>query len=147
MRARAGRALAEADAARAAAVAGAQAVAREAQGQVAHLRGELQACQEQLAAARTAEASLRQDTHWLGVELARQREALGSTQELLDKADTRLREAFQSLAADALNSNRSAFLDLARASLEGIQKDAAQQIESRHRALDTLVQPITRRLE
>jgi DNA recombination protein RmuC len=143
MRARAGRALAEAHAAGAAAVAGAQAVARESQQQVTHLRGELQACQEQLAAARAAEASLRQDTHWLGVELSRQRDALGSTQELLDKADTRLREAFQSLAADALNSNRSAFLDLARASLEGIQKDAAQQIESRHRALDTLVQPIT----
>ena len=44
---------------------------------------------------------------------------------------------------EALNNNRGAFLDLARASFEGYQKEAALQIESRHKALDTLVQPIT----
>jgi DNA recombination protein RmuC len=143
MRARTGRLLAEAQAEAAAAVATAQAVAGEAQQQVEHMRAELGARQEQLAAVRAAEAALRQDNHWLTVEVERQRDALGSTQELLEKADVRLREAFQSLAADALNSNRGAFLDLARASLEGWHREAALQIESRHRALDTLVQPIT----
>ena len=143
MRTRTARLLAEARAGAAAALASAEAVAREAQHQAEETRVELAERREQVALARAAEAALRQDNHWLGVELAREREALGSHRELLDKADQHLREAFQSLAADALNSNRSAFLDLARASLEGWQKEATLQIESRHKALDTLVQPIT----
>jgi len=143
MRTRTARLLAEARAGAAAALATAEAVAREAQHQAEETRVELAERREQVALARAAEAALRQDNHWLGVELAREREALGSHRELLDKADQHLREAFQSLAADALNSNRSAFLDLARASLEGWQKEATLQIESRHKALDTLVQPIT----
>ena len=53
-----------------------------------------------------------------------------------------MRDAFQSLAADALNSNRSAFLDLAKASFEGFQKEAALQFDSRQKAIDGLVQPI-----
>lgn len=143
MRGRTARLLAEARAGSASALATAEAVAREAQHQADEARLELAERREQAAAARAAEAALRQDNHWLGLELTRERETLGSARELLDKADHRLREAFQSLAADALHSNRGAFLDLARASLEGWQKEAALQIESRHKALDTLVQPIT----
>ena len=140
---RTARLLAEARAEAASALAVAESVAREAQHQSDEARVELAERREQVSVARAAEAALRQDNHWLGLELTREREALGSTRELLDKADLRLREAFQSLAADALNSNRGAFLDLARASLEGWHKEAALQIESRHKALDTLVQPIT----
>src|SRR5262245_54455153 len=61
-------------------------------------------------------AAARQDNKWLSDEIARQKETLGTTQALLDAADTKLRDAFQSLAADALNSNRAAFLDLAKTS-------------------------------
>jgi DNA recombination protein RmuC len=146
MRARTARLLAEARAEAAAGLASADALAREAQHQWEEARGELAERREQVAVARANEAALKQDNHWLGLELARERDTLGSTRDLLDKADQRLREAFQSLAADALNSNRSAFLDLARASLEGWHKEAALQIESRHKALDTLVQPITETL-
>ena len=143
MRGRTARLLAEARAEAASALATAEAVARQAQHQAEEARLELAERREQASAARVAEAALRQDNHWLGLELTRERETLGSARDLLDKADHRLREAFQSLAADALNSNRGAFLDLARASLEGWHKEAALQIESRHKALDTLVQPIT----
>ena len=143
MRGRTARLLAEARAEAASALATAEAVAREAQHRAEEARLELAERREQASAARVAEAALRQDNHWLGLELTRERETLGSARDLLDKADHRLREAFQSLAADALNSNRGAFLDLARASLEGWHKEAALQIESRHKALDTLVQPIT----
>jgi len=58
-----------------------------------------------------------------------------------------MREAFQSLAADALNSNRSAFLDLARTSFEGFQKEATLQFDSRQKAIDGLVQPIAETLK
>jgi DNA recombination protein RmuC len=76
-------------------------------------------------------ATAKRDNEWLSGQIERERQALGT-----------LREAFQSLAADALNSNRSAFLDLARASFEGFQKEAALQFDSRQKAIDGLVQPI-----
>jgi DNA recombination protein RmuC len=66
---------------------------------------------------------------------------------MLDQSDRRLREAFQSLAADALQNNRSAFLDLARASFEGLHTQAASQMEVRQRALDALVQPMAETLQ
>src|SRR5438034_2358152 len=58
-----------------------------------------------------------------------------------------MRDAFQALAADALNSNRSAFLDLAKTSFEGFQKEAVLQFDSREKAIDGLVQPIAETLK
>jgi hypothetical protein len=66
-------------------------------------------------------AAARRDNEWLTSQVEREREALGT-----------MREAFQSLAADALNNNRSAFLD---------------SLESRHKAFDGLVQPIAETLK
>src|SRR5688572_33459897 len=100
MRARTARLLAEARAQAASALASAEALAREAQHQAEDARCELAERREQVAVARANEAALKQDNHWLGLELARERDTLGSTRDLLDKADQRLREAFQSLAAD-----------------------------------------------
>jgi DNA recombination protein RmuC len=98
------------------------------------------AAQRQLAdqrAALAAElATAKRDNDWLSGQIERERQALGT-----------LRDAFQSLAADALNSNRSAFLDLARASFEGFQKEAALQFDSRQKAIDGLVQPMAETLK
>jgi hypothetical protein len=52
-------------------------------------------------------AAVKRDNVWLSEQSTRDREALVAMQVLLEKADHRLREAFQSLAADALNSNRA----------------------------------------
>jgi len=76
-------------------------------------------------------AAAKRDNEWLSGQIERERQALGT-----------LRDTFQSLAADALNTNRSAFLDLARASFEGFQKAATLQFDSRQKAIDGLVQPI-----
>lgn len=54
----------------------------------------------------------------LGDEVERQKQAAGSAQALLDKADQKLRDTFQALAAEALKDNRSSFFDLARTSFE-----------------------------
>jgi DNA recombination protein RmuC len=48
---------------------------------------------------------------------------------LVDKADARLRDTFQSLAADALNDNRAAFLDLAKTSFAGFQQPIADTLK------------------
>jgi DNA recombination protein RmuC len=91
---------------------------------------------EQRAALAAELATAKKDNEWLSGQIERERQALGT-----------LRDAFQSLAADALNSNRSAFLDLAKASFEGLQKEAALQFDSRQKAIDGLVQPIAETLK
>lgn len=50
-------------------------------------------------------------------------------QALLDKADQRLRETFQSLAAQALNDNRASFFDLARTSFETYRQPIADTLK------------------
>jgi DNA recombination protein RmuC len=91
---------------------------------------------EQRAALAAELATTKRDNDWLAGQIERERQALGT-----------LRDAFQSLAADALNSNRSAFLDLARASFEGFQKEATLQFDSKQKAIDGLVQPIAETLK
>lgn len=62
-------------------------------------------------------------------EMARQKETLGSTRELLDKADARLRDAFQALASQALHENRASFLDLAKTSFETYHQPIAETLK------------------
>jgi DNA recombination protein RmuC len=87
-------------------------------------------------------AAARQDNKWLQQEVERERESAGATKTLLDTAERQLREAFQSLAAEALHVNRGAFLDQAKATFEGFKQETTAQIEARHKAIDLLVQPI-----
>jgi DNA recombination protein RmuC len=101
----------------------------------------------QLADVRVASAAeisaTKQDNQWLRHELERQQQSLGATQALLDKAEVNLREAFQSLAAEALHTNRGAFLDLAKTAFEGLTKQSTAQMDARQKALDALVQPLS----
>jgi len=71
---------------------------------------------EQRAALAAQLATLTRDNEWLKTQVDRERDALGT-----------MREAFQSLSADALQTNRTAFLE---------------SLDSRHKAFDGLVQPI-----
>lgn len=73
-------------------------------------------------------AAARQDNKWLTEEIARQKQALGDTQGLLASAEQKLRDAFQSLAAEALKDNRAAFLDLAKTSFAGFQQPIADTL-------------------
>jgi DNA recombination protein RmuC len=74
-------------------------------------------------------AAAKQDNKWLTEEIERHKTALGATQQLLDKADSRLRDTFQSLAADALKDNRTAFLDLAKTSFAAFQQPIAETLK------------------
>ena len=65
----------------------------------------------ELAEARAETAALKQEKTWQGEELARHAQV-----------DQRLRETFQSLAAEALKDNRTSFIDLARTSFEKYQQ-------------------------
>jgi DNA recombination protein RmuC len=73
-------------------------------------------------------AAARQDLKWVREDAERKAQALDSAQALLDKAEHRLRDTFQALAADALKDNRASFLDLARTSFEGYQQPIADSL-------------------
>lgn len=63
------------------------------------------------------------------------------------RSDQQLRDTFQALAADALNANRAAFLDLAKATFDGLSKDASADLATRQRAIDELVKPVAATLK
>ena len=136
------RRLAESRATYAGELAASQALARDAQHRLGALESELAASQERLTSLRAEHAALTQDYRWLGEEAARQREAVGSTKEVLDRADRQLRESFQALAAEALHRSQGAFLDLARTSFQGLHKEASAEMQTRQQAIDTMVRPI-----
>ena len=56
-------------------------------------------------------------------------ELAASQQALLEKADQRLRDTFQSLAAQALNDNRASFFDLAKTSFETYRQPIADTLK------------------
>ena len=71
----------------------------------------------ELAEARAESAALKQEKTWQGEELARHAQV-----------DQRLRETFQSLAAEALKDNRTSFIDLARTSFEKYQQPISETL-------------------
>ena len=74
--------------------------------------------------------------------IERDRRTLATMQDLVDKARHDVRDAVKAVAAEALHANNAAFLDLAKASFNGLQKDATHDIESRRKAIDGLVEPM-----
>jgi DNA recombination protein RmuC len=56
-------------------------------------------------------------------------ESAASQQALLEKADQRLRDTFQALAAQALNDNRASFFDLAKTSFETYRQPIADTLK------------------
>ncbi len=107
---------------------------------IEQLESQLARCAEDLAAVRAQEARLTAD-------LAHERTASAEKIALLERAEASLREAFQSLSAEALRHNNDSFLTLARATLGELQQAAAGDLESRRAAVDELVRPIRESLQ
>ena len=83
----------------------------------------------------------------LTAELEHERRSGADKLALLADAQTKLRDAFQTLSAEALRQNNQSFLDLARASLGEFQKIAVADLDSRGRAIGELVNPVRESLE
>lgn len=118
----------------------------------AHVR--LSLLEKDLAAARSElirqqehSAKLRADAAALESTLQHERKSAAEKLDLLDRATDELREAFQALASDALKSNNQSFLQLAKTSLEKFQSEAKGDLESRQKAVETLVAPIKESLD
>jgi len=64
-----------------------------------------------------------------------------------DADQTRLKETFNALAADALRSSNEQFLNLAKESFKAEREHAKGELEQRKGAIENLVKPIRERLE
>ena len=103
---------------------------------------DLAATRSEVSRQQEAIAKLREQAAGLESTLQHEREASAEKLEIIDRASTELREAFQALASDALRSNNQSFLQLAKASLEKFQSEAKGDLESRQQAVENLVAPI-----
>jgi DNA recombination protein RmuC len=92
-------------------------------------------------------AKLREQVAALESTLQHERKSGAEKLDVLDRATDELREAFQALASDALKSNNQSFLQLAKTSLEKFQSEAKGDLESRQKAVETLVAPIKESLD
>src|SRR6266516_1078525 len=61
--------------------------------------------------------------------------------------ESRLREAFQALSADALRTNNEAFLTLAESRLREARTSAASDIDARKKAIEDLLAPMAKTLD
>jgi len=69
-------------------------------------------------------------------------EALAGQQKLVETAEQRLGDAFQSLAAQSLQANSEQFMQLARLQFEGLQTSARGELEKRGLEFAKLVDPV-----
>ncbi len=75
--------------------------------------------------------------------LEQERKAAAEKLELVSKAGAELKNAFDALAAKALQSNNESFLQLAKQSLAQFQQQASGDLDQRRQAVEALVKPIS----
>jgi DNA recombination protein RmuC len=80
-------------------------------------------------------------------ELATERAVHAERLKTYAEAESRMREAFQSMSAEALQSNNQAFLALAESRLREARVEASADIDARKKAIDDLVAPLSKVIE
>ena len=91
-----------------------------------------------LAAKEARESALEEESSGLRAQLAAHDEKVRA----LEFAESRLTDAFQSLAGQALTRNNQQFLALAKENLEKLQSEAKGDLEQRQQAIAAVVEPI-----
>jgi DNA recombination protein RmuC len=114
---------------------------------LAQLEGEVQEGRAVSERLRTEVGGLKQAEARLMEQIAAERTGAAEKLAVLEAAEQKLRDAFQALSAEALRSNNTSFLELARVSLERFQKDATTDLETRQQAIAEMIKPIRESLQ
>src|SRR5262245_4045385 len=117
------------------------------QDQTLKLQGELGDLQSRLADSQNDNASLLARISSLDTQIYAERRAATEKLELLEDAQGKLSDAFKALSADALTANTQNFLSLAKETLGNVQEAAKGDLETRHKAIGELVQPLKESLD
>src|SRR5687767_1082581 len=83
----------------------------------------------------------------LQTDLEKERAVHAERLKAYEVAETKLREAFQSLSAEALQTNNRAFLDLAETRLREARTEATSDIDARRKAIEDLLTPLAKTLD
>jgi DNA recombination protein RmuC len=86
--------------------------------------------------------SLKTELSALRTKLEEQLKAAEEKLAIINDAKQKLSDAFKALSAEALKSNSTQFLELAKTNLDKFQNDAKADLEARQKAVDHLVQPL-----
>ena len=89
----------------------------------------------------------RSSLNLLRTELAKERAVHAERLRTYADAESKMREAFQAMSADALRSNNEAFLTLAESRLREARSEAVADVDARKKAIDDLVAPLSKVLE
>lgn len=92
-------------------------------------------------------AAIREGLARADAELEAERRSAAEKIATLEQAEARLRDTFEALSAQALRQNSDSFLQLAKENLSNFTSAAANDLEQRQTAIETLVQPLTQQLE
>lgn len=124
----------------------AETLCQERQRQIVDLKGELDRARADVADRDDRITRLERAKAGVEKELQNEQRSTAEKVALLEDAERKLREAFQSLAAEALHRNTQTFLDLAKDNLGALQKSAAADLEAKEKAIQGLVAPIAESL-
>jgi DNA recombination protein RmuC len=120
----------------------------------AALRARLSLTERDLASVRAEMARLQQTYTGLVEGKARLEAALETEREtsvekiaLINQASVELQNAFKALAADALKSNNSSFLQIAQETLKRFQGEAKGDLDARQKAVADLIAPVRESLD
>jgi DNA recombination protein RmuC len=111
------------------------------------LEADLSGLNARLSEFQNENASLLAQISSLETQLNAERKASIEKLGLLEDAQTKLSDAFKALSAEALNTNSQNFLNLARETLGHFQETAKGDLDTRHKAIGELVQPLKESLE
>jgi len=109
---------------------------------IEELRRELSGRDVSLEKLRGEVASLSDRGSRLETTLKEERHQAAEKLALLEEAKQKLADAFKALAADALKSSNTSFLELAKTQLERFQETAKGDLDKRQTAIDELVKPV-----
>jgi DNA recombination protein RmuC len=109
-------------------------------------RNDSAALRRELDVRTTEKTTVLEEVARLEVTLQKERESAKEKLDLVTKASDDLRNAFGTLASEALRSNNTEFLKLAQESLSKFQLQAEGDLELRKQAVENLIKPIAESL-
>jgi len=98
-------------------------------------------------ASRPAQTRLPTELARVGSDLEKDRAVHAERLKAYNDAESKLRDAFQALSADALKTNNEAFLSLAETRMREARTEAAGDIDARKKAIEDLLAPMAKTLE
>lgn len=91
--------------------------------------------------------ALKEERATLETRIQEEQKAFEEQKQMLEQAQQKLADAFNALSSDALRANNKAFLELAKETLDGFNKEAKGELEKRKQAIDELVKPLKETLD